>query len=55
LFQVPIVALIVMSILRDPLRTSIGFVIVLLGVPVSSLVLARRRSVGETVKAPSTS
>ena len=38
LFLVPIVAiLIVMRIVRDPLRTSIGFFILLLGVPVSSL------------------
>ena len=49
LFLVPIVALIVMSIGRDPLRTSIGFVIVLLGVPVSGWVLARRRSAGKPV------
>ena len=39
LFLVPIVALILMSILRDPLRSLIGFFILLLGVPVSNRVL----------------
>jgi APA family basic amino acid/polyamine antiporter len=55
LFLIPIVALIVMSILRDPLRTSIGFVIVLLGVPVSGWVLTRRRPAGENIDTSSTS
>jgi basic amino acid/polyamine antiporter, APA family len=55
LFLVPIVVLIVMRILRDPLRTSIGFCILLLGVPVSGWVLARRRPASETAITPSTS
>jgi basic amino acid/polyamine antiporter, APA family len=48
LFLIPIVILIVMAILHDPMGTSLGFFILLLGVPVSGWVLARRRSVSET-------
>ena len=54
LFLVPIVVLIVMKIVRDPLRTSIGFFILLLGVPVSIWVLSPRRSVVETAHSSST-
>ena len=42
LFLIPITGLIILSILRDPVRTSIGFLILLFGVPVSGLVLRRR-------------
>lgn len=49
LFLVPIVVLIIMRIVRDPLRTSIGFVVLLLGVPVSGWMLKRHRPTGETV------
>jgi basic amino acid/polyamine antiporter, APA family len=55
LFLVPIVVLMALRIMRDPLRTSIGFVILLLGVPVSGWVLSRRRLLGNTATAPSTS
>jgi basic amino acid/polyamine antiporter, APA family len=54
-FLIPIVVLIVMAILHDPKRTSIGFFILLLGVPVSGWVLTRRRPVGETATTPSIS
>jgi basic amino acid/polyamine antiporter, APA family len=54
LFLIPIVVLIVMRIVRDPLRTSIGFFILLLGVPVSGWVLTRRRPAAETTTTPST-
>jgi basic amino acid/polyamine antiporter, APA family len=54
LFLVPIVVLIIMEILRHPKRTSIGFFILVLGVPVSGWVLARRRQAGESVITPST-
>jgi basic amino acid/polyamine antiporter, APA family len=55
LFLVPVVVLIVMKIMRDPLRTSIGFFILLLGVPVSIWVLGPRRPVVETAHPSSTS
>ena len=55
LFLVPIVVLIVMRIMRDPLRTSIGFFILLLGVPVSDGCWAQRRPVVETADSSSTS
>ena len=55
LFLIPIVALIAMRILRDPKQTSIGLLILLVGVPVSRSVMARRRSTGDTAITPSTS
>jgi basic amino acid/polyamine antiporter, APA family len=55
LFLVPIVLLIVMKIVRDPLRTSIGFFILLLGVPVSVWVLRPHRPVVQTANSSSTS
>jgi APA family basic amino acid/polyamine antiporter len=55
LFLVPVVVLIVMKIMRDPLRTSVGFFILLLGVPVSIWVLGPRRPVVETAHPSSTS
>jgi APA family basic amino acid/polyamine antiporter len=42
LFLVPIIILIVLRVLRDPVRSSIGFVVLLLGVPVSGWIVARR-------------
>jgi basic amino acid/polyamine antiporter, APA family len=55
LFLVPIVALILMSILRDPLRSSIGFFILLLGVPVSNRVLSKRQALKTTTSDPASS
>jgi APA family basic amino acid/polyamine antiporter len=55
LFLIPVVTLIIMRILRDPLRTSIGFFILLLGVPVYGWVVTRRRPAGDTAITPSTS
>ena len=52
LFLVPIVALMVLRILRDPLRTSIGFFILLLGVPVSGWVLARQAGAARSLSTP---
>ena len=49
LFLIPIVVLIFLRIVRDPVRTSIGFFILLLGVPISARVLANRQ---QTNKAP---
>lgn len=49
LFLIPITGLIVMSILRDPLRTSIGLLILLVGVPVSGWVLKRQRLTNDTI------
>ncbi len=55
LFLIPIVSLIVLRTLRDPLRTSIGFVILLLGVPVSGWMMKRRSLLNETTVTPSVS
>ena len=43
LFLVPILTVIVLQILGDPLRAAIGLPVVVLGVPVSAWVLAQRR------------
>jgi basic amino acid/polyamine antiporter, APA family len=48
LFLVPILTVIVLGIVRDPSRSSIGLLVVALGVPVSGWVLSKRRSFGET-------
>ncbi len=46
---VPILMVIVLQTLRDPQRVAIGLAVVVLGVPVSMAVLARRRTAGEDV------
>jgi len=48
LFLVPILVVIVLKMMGDPLRTSIGLLVVALGVPVSGWVVSQRRSAGET-------
>jgi APA family basic amino acid/polyamine antiporter len=64
LFLVPILIVIVLRIIGDPLRSSIGLLVVALGVPVSGWVVAHRqppgegvrsRSAGESATSPSTS
>jgi ABC-type Fe3+-siderophore transport system permease subunit len=55
LFLVPIVGVMALRILRYPRETSIGFIILLLGVPVFGWVLTRRRPAGENIDTPSTS
>jgi APA family basic amino acid/polyamine antiporter len=50
LFLIPVVTIIILLVLRDPLRASIGLLIVLLGVPISGWVVARSRSRGESVQ-----
>ena len=55
LFLVPIVGVMALRILRYPRETSIGFIILLLGVPVFGWVLTRRRPTGETIDTSSTS
>jgi APA family basic amino acid/polyamine antiporter len=55
LFLGPIVVLMLLRVMRDPVRSSIGFFILLLGVPVSGWVLSRRRPIGETAATPSSS
>jgi APA family basic amino acid/polyamine antiporter len=48
LFLVPILIVIVLRMISDPLRSSIGLLTVALGVPVSGWVLSKRRASGET-------
>jgi basic amino acid/polyamine antiporter, APA family len=55
LFLVPIVGVMALRILRYPRETSIGFIILLLGIPVFGWVLTRRRPAGENIDTPSTS
>jgi hypothetical protein len=43
LFVVPTVALVILLILRDPLRAAVGTAIVAAGVPISGWVVAHRR------------
>jgi hypothetical protein len=47
LFLVPILVLIVLQSIGDPVRSSIGLLVVALGVPVSLWVLEHRRHSGE--------
>jgi APA family basic amino acid/polyamine antiporter len=51
LFLLPVLAVIALQILRNPVRGSIGLSVVALGVPVSAWVLAHRRPAG-AVEAP---
>jgi len=51
LFLVPILVVIALRIMSDPLRASIGLLVVMLGVPVSGWVLSKRRSTRETTAA----
>ena len=53
-FLIPVLAIIVLLILRNPSRASIGVLIVLLGVPISSWVVAHRRPARECVSPRST-
>ncbi|HKI19141.1 MAG TPA: hypothetical protein VKA15_14740, partial [Isosphaeraceae bacterium] len=48
LFLVPILVVIALRIMSDPLRASIGLLVVMLGVPVSGWVLSKRRSTHAT-------
>jgi APA family basic amino acid/polyamine antiporter len=52
LFLIPVLAVIVLQILRDPLRPAIGLLVVVLGVPVSAWVLAQQRSAGKASAPP---
>jgi len=51
LFLVPILVVIVLQIIGDPLSASIGLLVVALGVPVSGWVVSKRRSAAETTAA----
>jgi APA family basic amino acid/polyamine antiporter len=55
LFLIPILVVIALGILRDPLRTSIGLAVVALAVPVSARLLSSRQSSAERALAQSPS
>jgi APA family basic amino acid/polyamine antiporter len=48
LFLIPILVVMALRVVRDPVRTSLGMLVVLLGVPVSSWMLLKRRLRSET-------
>jgi APA family basic amino acid/polyamine antiporter len=52
LFLVPVLAVLALQILGNPLRAAIGLSVVALGVPVSTLALAHRRHAGAAEAAP---
>jgi APA family basic amino acid/polyamine antiporter len=54
LFLVPVLAVLALQILGNPLRASIGLSVVALGLPVSAWALARRRLAGAGEAAPPT-
>jgi len=51
MFLVPVLVVIVLQIMGDPLRASIGLLVVALGVPVSGWVVSKRRFAGPTAAA----
>ena len=48
LFLIPIVTVIVLQIARDPVRSSIGLAVVLLGIPFAGWALSGRRPAAQT-------
>jgi APA family basic amino acid/polyamine antiporter len=54
LFLVPVLAVLALQILGNPVRASIGLSVVALGVPVSAWALAHRRHAGAAAAPPST-
>jgi APA family basic amino acid/polyamine antiporter len=54
LFLIPIVAVILLRIARDPMRSSIGLLVVLLGIPLAGWALSGRRSAAGRVPSHST-